>query len=98
MYTLQEAQCRLEQGLVLPAHDYVLKCSHTFNILDARRDRCDERQAFRQMRDRPAAYRAYGTASKLEFARISQRGRSQYTSGGEGAYDWQLGIHGDAET
>ena len=23
-------------GLVLPAHDYVLKCSHTFNILDTR--------------------------------------------------------------
>lgn len=26
----------LEQGLVLPAYDYVLKCSHTFNVLDAR--------------------------------------------------------------
>lgn len=24
------------QGLVLPAYDYVLKCSHTFNLLDAR--------------------------------------------------------------
>ncbi len=25
-----------ERGLVLPAYDYCLKCSHTFNILDAR--------------------------------------------------------------
>ena len=25
-----------EEGLVLPAYDYCLKCSHTFNILDAR--------------------------------------------------------------
>jgi glycyl-tRNA synthetase alpha chain len=25
-----------EKGLVLPAYDYCLKCSHTFNILDAR--------------------------------------------------------------
>jgi len=26
----------LEAGLVLPAYDYVLKCSHSFNLLDAR--------------------------------------------------------------
>jgi len=26
----------MEKGLVLPAYDYCLKCSHTFNILDAR--------------------------------------------------------------
>lgn len=32
----QEAQNALAQGLVIPAHNYVLKCSHTFNILDAR--------------------------------------------------------------
>jgi glycyl-tRNA synthetase alpha chain len=25
-----------EKGLVLPAYDYTLKCSHTFNLLDAR--------------------------------------------------------------
>jgi glycyl-tRNA synthetase alpha chain len=25
-----------ELGYVLPAYDYVLKCSHTFNLLDAR--------------------------------------------------------------
>jgi glycyl-tRNA synthetase alpha chain len=26
----------IQKGLVLPAYDYCLKCSHTFNILDAR--------------------------------------------------------------
>ncbi len=31
-----EAETALANGLVLPAHDYVLKCSHTFNILDTR--------------------------------------------------------------
>jgi len=32
----QEAIKVGEKGLVLPAYDYCLKCSHTFNILDAR--------------------------------------------------------------
>jgi glycyl-tRNA synthetase alpha chain len=33
-----EAECKrlIEKGLVLPAYDYCLKCSHTFNLLDAR--------------------------------------------------------------
>jgi glycyl-tRNA synthetase alpha chain len=33
-----EAECRalVEQGLPLPAYDQVLKCSHAFNLLDAR--------------------------------------------------------------
>lgn len=54
MYDLfaAEAEACLAQGLVLPAHDYVLKCSHTFNILDTRGAvSVAERQAFfRQMR------------------------------------------------
>ena len=32
----KEADRLLKQELVLPAYDYVLKCSHAFNILDAR--------------------------------------------------------------
>lgn len=32
----KEAMRVIEQGLVQPAYDYVLKCSHTFNLLDAR--------------------------------------------------------------
>jgi len=32
----KESQRIIEQGLVLPAYDYCLKCSHTFNLLNAR--------------------------------------------------------------
>ncbi|HAE92262.1 MAG TPA: glycine--tRNA ligase subunit alpha [Tissierella sp.] len=32
----EEVKKILECGLVLPSYDYVLKCSHTFNVLDAR--------------------------------------------------------------
>jgi len=55
MYNLfeAEAEASLKEGLVLPAHDYVLKCSHTFNILDTRGAvGVTERQAlFSRMRD-----------------------------------------------
>ncbi len=48
-----EAQTALDQRLVLPALDYILKCSHTFNLLDTRGAvGVTERQAlFGQMRD-----------------------------------------------
>ncbi|MBE0684686.1 MAG: glycine--tRNA ligase subunit alpha, partial [Anaerolineaceae bacterium] len=38
MFDLYEAEANeaLNHGLVLPAHDSVLKCSHTFNVLDTR--------------------------------------------------------------
>ncbi|GAB4274877.1 MAG: glycine--tRNA ligase subunit alpha [Coriobacteriia bacterium] len=38
LFTTYEEECRrtLDAGLVLPAYDYVLKCSHVFNLLDAR--------------------------------------------------------------
>ncbi|MEQ8223927.1 MAG: glycine--tRNA ligase subunit alpha [Candidatus Eremiobacterota bacterium] len=32
----KEALRLLDEGLIFPAYDYVLKCSHTFNLLDAR--------------------------------------------------------------
>ena len=32
----EEAKKVISDNLVLPAYDYVLKCSHTFNVLDAR--------------------------------------------------------------
>ena len=32
----QEAEQLMERDLVLPSYDYVLKCSHAFNLLDAR--------------------------------------------------------------
>lgn len=38
LFTLyeEEAKRTMEKGLIFPAYDYVLKCSHTFNLLDAR--------------------------------------------------------------
>ncbi len=38
LFDMYEAECRrlLEADLALPALDYVLKCSHAFNLLDAR--------------------------------------------------------------
>mgnify|MGYP001492324273 CR=1 FL=1 len=32
----QEAKDTMEKGLIFPSYDYVLKCSHTFNLLDAK--------------------------------------------------------------
>ena len=32
----KEAKRIIDEKLVIPAYDYVLKCSHTFNVLDAR--------------------------------------------------------------
>ena len=32
----EEAKRAMAESLVFPAYDYVLKCSHTFNLLDAR--------------------------------------------------------------
>jgi len=39
LFDMYEKECiRLNQnGLVMPAYDYCLKCSHTFNLLDARK-------------------------------------------------------------
>ncbi len=38
LFKTYEEECKrtLEAGYVLPAYDYVLKCSHAFNLLDAR--------------------------------------------------------------
>ena len=38
LFDLAEAECYscLDAKIVLPAYDWVLKCSHTFNLLDAR--------------------------------------------------------------
>lgn len=38
LFNMYEKECKelLKNGLALPAYDYVLKCSHAFNMLDAR--------------------------------------------------------------
>lgn len=73
MYELFEAEAKacLENGMVLPAHDYVLKCSHTFNVLDTRGAiGVTERQAFfGRMRDlsRKVAEAYYEQRQQLGF-------------------------------
>jgi glycyl-tRNA synthetase len=49
----REHQRALEAGLVIPAYDYVLKCSHLFNVLDARGaiGVTERASYFRRMRD-----------------------------------------------
>jgi glycyl-tRNA synthetase len=73
MYELYraEAEACLAGGLVLPAHDYVLKCSHAFNALDARGAiGVTERQAFfGQMR---------GLAKRVALAYLEQRKGLEY--------------------
>ncbi|MBN2118612.1 MAG: glycine--tRNA ligase subunit beta [Anaerolineales bacterium] len=77
----REAEACLAQGLVLPAHDYVLKCSHTFNILDARGAvGVTERQAlFRRMRDlsRRVAETYLEQRKELEYPLLKEEGRMQ---------------------
>jgi glycyl-tRNA synthetase len=54
-YNVYESESKraLEAGLVVPAYDYVLKCSHLFNVLDARGaiGVTERASYFRRMRD-----------------------------------------------
>lgn len=72
----QEAENALARGLVLPAYDNVIKCSHTFNILDARGAvGFTERQAlFGKMRDlsRRVAEAYYAQREALGFPWLKQ--------------------------
>jgi glycyl-tRNA synthetase len=73
MYDLfeTEANASLLQGLILPAHDYILKCSHTFNVLDTRGAiGVTERQAlFGRMRE---------LSHRVAEAYLEQRQRLEY--------------------
>ncbi len=73
MYDLfeKEAEICISHNLVLPAHDYLLKCSHTFNVLDSRGAiGVTERQAyFGRMRD---------LARRISDAYLEQRQRLEY--------------------
>ncbi|HWR65621.1 MAG TPA: glycine--tRNA ligase subunit beta, partial [Bellilinea sp.] len=79
-----EAEAALENHLVLPAHDYVLKMSHTFNILDTRGAiGVTERAAFfARMRDlsRKVAEAYLEQRTQLEFPWLSEVGGSAATA------------------
>jgi glycyl-tRNA synthetase len=85
MYDLFEAEAKnaLAHKLVIPAHDYVLRCSHAFNLLDARGaiGVTERQQYFARMRD---------LARQVSVAYAEQREREQYpwladAQGGKGA-------------
>jgi glycyl-tRNA synthetase len=98
MYDLFEAEAEtsLANNLVLPAHDYVLKCSHTFNVLDARGAvGVTERQAlFGRMRElsRRVAQAYLDSRQRLEYPWLAeQEEQSPGTAGGlSGAKSSQL--------
>jgi glycyl-tRNA synthetase len=73
-----EARACLDQNLVLPAHDYILKMSHTFNVLDTRGAvGVTERQAmFGQMRDlsRLTAEAYVAQRQRLEYPWLEKAG------------------------
>jgi glycyl-tRNA synthetase len=80
MYDLfsAEADACLAQGLIVPAHDYVLKCSHSFNILDTRGAiSVAERQAFfRRIRElaRKVAEGYLEERKQLEYPLLREKG------------------------
>ncbi len=73
MYDLFEAEAKscLAHRLVIPAHDYVLRCSHTFNLLDARGAIGVTERAyfFARMRD---------LARQVSLAYVEQRQHEEY--------------------
>ncbi len=90
MYDLYkaEAEACIAAGLVLPAHDYVLKCSHTFNALDCRGAiGVTERQVFYgQMREmaRKVAERYLEQRKELEYPLMKQEGNQGSGDQGSG--------------
>jgi glycyl-tRNA synthetase len=75
LYRHYEAEARAclshEPPLVIPAHDYVLRCSHTFNLLDARGaiGVTERASYFAKMRD---------LSRQVAAAYVEQRQREEY--------------------
>ena len=73
MYSLYESEVEacLAQGLVMPAYDHLIKCSHAFNVLDTRGAiGVTERQAF--------ISRTRDMARRVAGAYLEQRQRQEY--------------------
>jgi len=73
LYDIYESEAirAIENGLVLPAHDYVLKTSHTFNILDTRGavGVTERQELFRKTRD---------LARRVAETYVAQREQAEY--------------------
>ncbi len=83
MYDLYEAEANqsIDNGLILPAYDYILRCSHAFNVLDSRGAvGVTERQAlFGRMRE--LAHRVASAyvdeRQRLEFPWLDEEGSAE---------------------
>lgn len=64
----KEADAILAKGIVDPAYDYVLKCSHTFNLLDARGAISVSERAKYMLRIRKLAQECAKTYLELELS------------------------------
>ncbi len=79
LFRLYEAEARrcTTLGLVLPAYDFVLKCSHTFNVLDARGaiGVTERAKYFARMRDlaRQVAQAYLEQRQRLEYPLLNER-------------------------
>ena len=86
-----EAERCLAESQVLPAHDYVLKCSHTFNLLDTRGAvGVTDRQAFfNRMRDlsRRVAEKYVEQRKALEFPWLEEGADGEDTESPETGVD-----------
>ncbi|KAF0109243.1 MAG: glycyl-tRNA synthetase [Anaerolineaceae bacterium] len=96
MYDLYkaEAEACLTAGLVAPAHDYVLKCSHTFNALDCRGAiGVTERQAYYgQMRTmaRKVAETYLEKRKELEYPLLKESGEQRIENSKSGQPNYAL--------
>lgn len=92
LFDMYEAETHrvIEAGLVQPAYDYALKCSHTFNLLDARGAiSVTERQSF--------IARVRSLARLCAEAYVAQRERLGYPMLKDGAIRRELGLDKSAE-
>ncbi|PIE59652.1 MAG: glycine--tRNA ligase subunit alpha [Desulfobulbus propionicus] len=73
-----------EKGLVLPAYDYCLKCSHTFNLLDARKaiSVAERTRYIGRIRNlaRQVARKYVEQREKMGHPLLSEQGRQHFSS------------------
>jgi glycyl-tRNA synthetase alpha chain len=83
-----EARRCLDRGLVLPAYDWTLKCSHVFNTLDARGAISVTERVGVIKRVRDLAVRCAGVyleaRRQLGFPLLDESGRAKLAAAGEG--------------
>ncbi|RNB86362.1 glycine--tRNA ligase subunit alpha [Brevibacillus panacihumi] len=93
LYNTYEAEAKrlMKERLVYPAYDYVLKCSHTFNLLDARgaisvTERTGYIARVRNL-SREIAQTYYAERERLGFPLLEKGKASQAVAKGEGTHE-----------